>query len=134
MTIEKWILTTENLKGSIKTQDHLIIKIMAKNSNGIAISSFSKTQMHLPLFWLFTWFIKYRRINVNKSHWKCGVIPILLLSIIQEGLLKCEERFIICAKQSVLDEKNFKCVQNAAETALGLCTAHREWILTCTVR
>lgn len=126
MTIEKWILTTENLKGSIKTQDHLIIKIiMAKNSNGIAISSFSKTEMHLPLFWLFTWFIKYRRINVSKSHWKCGVIPILLLSITQEGLLKREERFIIRAKQSVLDEKNFKCVQNAAETPLGLCTAPR---------
>lgn len=52
---KKWILTTENLKGSIKTQDHLITKtLMAKNSNGIAISLFSKTQMYLPLFWLFT--------------------------------------------------------------------------------
>lgn len=95
---KKLILTTENLRGSIKIQDHLIIKtVIVKNSNSIASVHF-KTQMHLPLFSLVTWFIKYRRINVNKSHWKCEVILRPLLSTIQGGLLKRKEMFIIRAK------------------------------------
>lgn len=93
-----------------------------KTQYPIAISSFSMTLMHLPFLWLFTWFIKYRRTNVDKSHRKFEVVFILLLSTIQDGRLKYKKMSIIHAMQSVLDEKNVNGVQNAPNTAL--CSAH----------
>lgn len=88
--------------------NHQKPKISMKIHYPIAISSFSLTVMHLPFFWLFTWFIKYRRTNADKSHRKFEVVFILLLSTIQDGCLKYKKTSNIHAMQSVLDEKNFK--------------------------
>ena len=83
--------------------------------------------MYLPLFWLFTWFMKYRRINVSKSHWKLEVILILLPSTIRDGLLKRKEMFIIRAKQSILgEEKSFKRCSKCSKDPSYCAHRHRK--------
>lgn len=88
--------------------NHQKTKISMKTQSPIAFSSFSMTLMYLPFFWLFTWFIKYRRTNVDKSHRKFEAVFILLLSTIQDSRLKYKKMSMIHAMQSVLDEKNFR--------------------------